>query len=98
MTFSAIDPNTSGCQPDRPCVEIAPRYVVRDFDTGTCLQSFGGENCSCLRQTLLGTRFLLLLKLHLGSSIFRREGRENWNDIHKEEFGMEVQSEVGRRL
>ena len=76
----------------------APRNVIRDFDTRTCLHSPGSENRSCLRQMLLGTRLLLLLKLHLGSSIFGRERREERNHIHKEELGMEVQSEVGRRL
>jgi hypothetical protein len=39
-----------------------------------------------------------LLKLHLGDSIFRREGREDRNDIYKEELGMEVQSKVDGRL
>jgi len=46
----------------------------------------------------LCTRLLFLLKLHLGNSIFGGEGREERNDIHKEELGMEMQSKVRRHL
>ena len=45
--------------------------------------------CTCL---------FFQLKLHLGNSIFRREGREERSDIYKEDLGMEVQSKVGGRL
>ena len=79
-------------------LDDAPGNVIRKFHTGACLYSSGRENLSCLRQMLLSTRLLLLLKLHLGNGIFRREGREERKDVHKEKLGMEVQCEVDRRF
>jgi len=37
----------------------APRYVIRDFDTGTCFDSFGCEDCTGLRQMLFCTCLFL---------------------------------------